>query len=176
MPVTVELRPARADDAEDVARIWREGWADAHLGHVPEALVAARTPASFAARAGERVADTTVATRRGAVVGFVMTTGDEVDQLYLDRAARGGGVGGALLRHAETTVRAAGHRRAWLAVATGNAAGRRFYAHQGWLDEGRFAHRAPVPGGAVEVDCHRFASPPRPPHDVSPAGTTTPGR
>ncbi|MGF0117404.1 TetR/AcrR family transcriptional regulator [Promicromonospora sp. Marseille-Q5078] len=51
MPVTAELRPARADDAEDVARIWREGWADAHLGHVPEALVAARTPASFAARA-----------------------------------------------------------------------------------------------------------------------------
>lgn len=157
----VELRPATADDAGAVARIWHEGWTDAHLGHVPDALVAARTPASFPERARERVADTTVAVRRGAVVGFVMVAGDEVDQLYLDRAARGGGVGGTLLRHADGAVRAAGHPRAWLAVATGNAPGRRFYARQGWTDEGRFAHRAPVPGGVVEVDCHRFTSPDR---------------
>ncbi|MCK9795912.1 GNAT family N-acetyltransferase [Isoptericola sp. 4D.3] len=158
---TGELRPATAADADAVAHIWREGWADAHLGHVPDALVAVRTPASFAERARDRVADTTVATRQGTVVGFVMVAGDEVDQLYLDRTARGGGLGGALLRHAEAVVRAAGHDRAWLAVATGNAAGRRFYARQGWLDEGRFAHRAPVPGGAVEVECHRFRSPGR---------------
>jgi len=157
----VELRPATADDAEDVARIWRAGWADAHLGHVPDALVAARTPASFPERARGRVADTTVAVRDGVVVGFVMTAGDEVDQLYVDRTARGGDVGGALLRHADQAIRAAGHPRAWLAVATGNAPARRFYARQGWVDEGRFAHRAPVPGGAVEVDCHRFTSPDR---------------
>lgn len=91
----------------------------------------------------------------------VMVTGDEVDQLYVDRAARGGDLGGALLRHAEQAIRGAGHRRAWLAVATGNAPGRRFYARQGWVDVGRFAHRAPVPGGYVEVDCHRFTSPDR---------------
>jgi len=156
-----ELRPATAGDADAVARIWHDGWRDAHLGHVPDALVAARTPASFPERARERVADTTVAVRRGVAVGFVMVAGDEVDQLYVDRAARGGDVGGALLRHAEQAVRAAGHPRAWLAVATGNAPGRRFYARQGWVDEGRFAHRAPVPGGAVEVDCHRFTSPDR---------------
>ncbi|MEL7974380.1 GNAT family N-acetyltransferase [Isoptericola sp. F-RaC21] len=157
----VELRPATRDDAAAVARIWREGWADAHLGHVPDALAAARTPGSFAERARERVADTTVAARRGVVVGFVMVAGDEVDQLYVDRTARGGDVGGALLRHAEASIRAVGHERAWLAVATGNAAGRLFYARQGWVDEGRFAHRAPVPDGDVEVDCHRFVSPAR---------------
>jgi len=159
MPTTDGLRPATTEDTEAVARIWREGWADAHLGHVPAALAAARTRASFGERAGERVADTTVAVRQGSVVGFVMVAGDEVDQLYLDRAARGGGLGRALLQHAEAAVRAAGRRRAWLAVATGNAAGRRFYARQGWEDEGRFAHRAPVPGGVVEVDCHRFVGP-----------------
>ncbi|MFC7876747.1 GNAT family N-acetyltransferase [Isoptericola sp. NPDC057391] len=155
------LRPATAGDADAVARIWREGWADAHLGHVPDALAAARTPASFRERALERAADTTVAVRGDDVVGFVMVAEDEVDQLYVDRAARGGDVGGALLRRAEQDVRAAGHPRAWLAVATGNAPGRRFYARQGWVDEGRFAHRAPVPGGTVEVDCHRFTSPDR---------------
>ncbi|MFE5311307.1 GNAT family N-acetyltransferase [Isoptericola sp. NPDC056605] len=157
----VELRPATADDTDAVARIWREGWADAHLGHVPAALVAARTPASFPERARGRVADTTVAVHGGAVVGFVMIAGDEVDQLYVDRAARGADVGGTLLRRAAQAVRDAGHSRAWLAVATGNAPARRFYARQGWVDEGRFAHRAPVPGGAVEVDCHRFTSPGR---------------
>ncbi|MFE5291812.1 GNAT family N-acetyltransferase [Isoptericola sp. NPDC056618] len=160
-PGPVELRPATPADTEAVARIWHEGWADAHLGQVPDALVAARTPTSFPERARERVADTTVAVRQGAVAGFVMVAGDEVDQLYVDRAARGADVGGALLGHAAQAVRDAGHPRAWLAVATGNAPGRRFYARQGWLDEGRFVHRAPVPGGTVEVDCHRFASPDR---------------
>lgn len=56
---------------------------------------------------------------------------------------------------------AAGHRRAWLAVATGNTGARRFYARQGWVDDGPFVHQAPVPGGSVAVDCHRFVSPRR---------------
>ena len=48
------LRPARPEDAEAVAAIWRAGWRDGHLGHVPDALVAVRTPESFSARAAER--------------------------------------------------------------------------------------------------------------------------
>lgn len=152
-------RRAAVDDIEVVARIWQEGWAEAHLGRVPAPLVAARTPASFVERARERVQDTIVATRDGIVAGFVMTSSDEVDQLYLDRAARGSGLARMLLREAERTIRAGGYERAWLAVATGNVPARRFYARQGWIDAGRFAHRAPVPGGTVDVDCHRFVSP-----------------
>lgn len=87
------LRPARPGDVAAVARIWGEGWVDAHLGHVPAALVAARTPTSFAERARDRVVDTIVAERHGAVVGFVMLDEDQVDHLYLDRAARGGASG-----------------------------------------------------------------------------------
>lgn len=158
---TVQLRRATSADVEDIAHIWQEGWVDAHLGHVPEALVAARTPASFAKRADERLADTIVATRTDAVIGFVMIDRDQVDQLYLHRSARGRGVGAALLGAAERSVIAAGHRRAWLAVATGNAGARGFYERQGWIDDGPFVHQAPVPGGSVAVDCHRFVSPPR---------------
>ena len=55
------LRAATAADADAVARIWREGWRDGHLGHVPAALVEVRTPESFAQRAADRVADTAVA-------------------------------------------------------------------------------------------------------------------
>jgi GNAT superfamily N-acetyltransferase len=90
-----------------------------------------------------------------------MIDGDQVDHLYLDRDARGGGIGAALLEAAEQAVVAAGHRRAWLAVATGNTGARRFYERQGWVDDGPFVHQAPVPGGAVAVDCHRFVSPSR---------------
>ena len=157
----VELRPAVAADVDDIARIWRAGWADAHVGHVPAALVAARTPASFAERAHGFLVRTIVAVRADVVVGFVMIDGDQVDQLYLARVARGAGVGAALLDAAERIVLAAGHRRAWLAVATGNEAARRFYSRQGWIDDGPFSHPAPVPNGTVAVDCHRFVSPPR---------------
>ncbi|MFC9558537.1 GNAT family N-acetyltransferase [Agromyces sp. NPDC056965] len=157
----LELRPATASDAGDIARIWREGWLDAHLGHVPRELVEARTADSFAARAAGAIASTIVATRADAVAGFVMIVEDQVDQLYLDRSARGGGVGAALLGEAERRVIASGHAHAWLAVASGNAPARRFYERQGWIDDGPFVHGAPVSGGVIDVDCHRFRSPER---------------
>lgn len=139
-----------------MARIWEAGWRDAHLGHVPDELVAVRTPASFATRAAERVGDTAVAEVGGEVVGFVMVLGDEVDQVYLDRSHRGGGVAALLLTEAERRVAAGGHVRAWLAVVTGNARARRFYERRGWVDEGAFDHGAPVGTGTIPVPCHRY--------------------
>jgi hypothetical protein len=43
----VQLRPATTADLAAIARVWRQGWVDGHEGHVPAALVAERTPASF---------------------------------------------------------------------------------------------------------------------------------
>src|SRR6266545_5883082 len=80
---TVVLRPARQDDSEAVAGIWRQGWRDGHLGHVPDELVAVRTPESFASRAAQRVGDTVVAVVDDAIAGFVMVVGDEVEQVYV---------------------------------------------------------------------------------------------
>ncbi len=54
---SVDLRPARPGDAAAVAAIWAAGWPDGHLGNVPAALVAARSPESFRTRAAERVGD-----------------------------------------------------------------------------------------------------------------------
>src|SRR3954447_6088324 len=84
----VALRPATSADADAVAQIWREGWHDGHLGHVPAALVAVRTPGSFLQRAADRVGDTTVAVVDGDIAGFTMVTGDEVDQVYVARPRR----------------------------------------------------------------------------------------
>ena len=123
---SAELRPATEADAAEVARIWRDGWRDGHLGHTPPALVEARTDASFDHRAMERVPQTTVATVDGDVVGFAVVVDDEAEQVYVDRAARGTGIAGLLLAEVERQVAADGHSRAWLAVASGNARARRF--------------------------------------------------
>jgi hypothetical protein len=60
----VTLRFALPEDASAVADIWRSGWRDGHLGHVPDELAAARTPASFDTRAAEQVGDTVLRHRR----------------------------------------------------------------------------------------------------------------
>ncbi|HWM72632.1 MAG TPA: GNAT family N-acetyltransferase [Nocardioides sp.] len=153
------IRPATADDAAAVARIWEAGWRDAHLGNVPDELVRVRTSETFRTRAAERVADTAVATVGDEVAGFVMVADDEVDQVYVDQSHRGGGVAGLLLAEAERLVAAGGHARAWLAVATGNRRARRFYERQGWTDNGAFQHQAPVGDGSIAVPCHRYVRP-----------------
>ena len=153
------IRPATAGDPAAVAEIWRAGWRDGHLGHVPHELVAVRTDESFATRAAERVADTTVAERGGEVAGFVMVVGDEVEQVYVDVRHRGSGLAAALLAEAERQVAADGHAEAWLAVVAGNARARAFYERQGWRDEGAFSYAAAGPRGPIPVPCRRYVKP-----------------
>ncbi|MCE7006641.1 GNAT family N-acetyltransferase [Kibdelosporangium philippinense] len=138
----VDVRPATAEDAPKVAAIWYQGWQDGHLGNVPDALTAARTKESFWQRAPKRVEDTTVAIVGGAVAGFVMVVGDEVEQVYVSAEHRGSGVAALLIKEAENQVARNGHDRAWLAVVPGNTRARKFYERNGWVDEGPFDHQA----------------------------------
>ncbi|MEV4239812.1 MULTISPECIES: GNAT family N-acetyltransferase [unclassified Nocardia] len=150
------LRLARPEDAESIAAIWYEGWRDAHLGNVPDELIAVRPQESFGVRAAERIDDTVVAIIADQVAGFVMTLDDEVDQVYLSRHHRGTGIAASLLGAAEARIRAGGHSRAWLAVVPGNTRARAFYTRNGWVDEGLFSHQAPGPDGPVSVPAHRY--------------------
>jgi len=152
-----DLRPATAEDAEAVAAIWHAGWRDGHLGNVPAELVAVRTPESFRTRAAARVGDTVVATVEDAVAGFIMVDGAEVEQVYVAAGHRGSGVARLLLAEAERLVATGGHPRAWLAVVAGNERARRFYAREGWTDEGPFEYPAGFDGGTVAVPAHRYA-------------------
>ncbi|WP_274622877.1 GNAT family N-acetyltransferase [Paractinoplanes aksuensis] len=152
----MELRAAEPEDAPAVAAVWAAGWRDGHVGHVPEALVRARTERSFGVRAGERVADTTVAVVDGVVAGFVMVVAEEVEQVYVGTSFRGSGVAGVLLAEAERLVAAGGHDSAWLAVVPGNARARRFYERSGWVDAGAFDYEAAHEDGAVVVPCRRY--------------------
>jgi GNAT superfamily N-acetyltransferase len=148
----IDVRPATAEDAARVAEIWYRGWQDGHVGNVPDDLTAARTKESFWERAPQRVEDTTVAIVDGAVAGFVMVVEDEVEQVYVSADHRGSGVAATLIKAAEDHVARNGHERAWLAVVPGNARARRFYERSGWVDEGRFDHRA----AGVSVPAHRY--------------------
>jgi GNAT superfamily N-acetyltransferase len=155
--VTALVRPATPDDAAAVAEIWRDGWRDGHLGHVPDALVAVRTDESFRTRAADRVDDTTVAVVGPEVAGFVMIDGDEVEQVYISSRHRGTGVADVLLAEAERQLREQGHEAAWLAVVDGNARARSFYERAGWRDDGEFDYSAAVEdGSSVTVPCRRY--------------------
>jgi ribosomal protein S18 acetylase RimI-like enzyme len=151
------LRPATADDAQDVAVIWCAGWRDGHLGGVPGELVAVRTPESFNRRAAERVRDTTVATIDGSVAGFMMVVGDEVEQVYVAAEHRGRGVAQLLLTAAERQVADNGFGEAWLAVVASNARARALYSRAGWIDQGLIDYQASGEAGPISVPAHRYA-------------------
>ena len=150
------LRPAAADDMSAVAEVWHRGWHDAHTGHVPDGLTAARTLASFRERAAGRCADTTVAEVDGLVAGFVMVVGDEVEQVFVDEAHRGTGVAGRLLDEAERRVAGQGYDEAWLAVVAGNARARAFYARRGWVDRGDLPYEVTAGGTTYVSPCRRY--------------------
>jgi len=152
----LRLRPAAAADTDAVVEVWSSGWRDAHDGHLPEALVAHRSEATFRARIPEILATTTVATVDDRAVGLVVTTHDEIEQLYVARAHRGTGVAAALLRHGEATI-AEVHHRAFLAVVEGNTRARRFYERNGWHDAGPFDYHAwTTADERIAVPCRRY--------------------
>jgi GNAT superfamily N-acetyltransferase len=150
------VRTATSNDVGAVARIWHVGWADGHVGHVPPELVRHRHEAQFVTRARERLGCTWVAESDGQTIGFVVVKGDEVEQLYVDRAARGTGVAAMLLRKAEMEIRSAGHRHAWLAVVAGNQRARSFYSRLGWRDSGPMSYLAETEAGPMAVPTHRY--------------------
>jgi GNAT superfamily N-acetyltransferase len=156
-PATAVLRPATGEDAEDITRIWHRGWPDGHLGHVPDALLRQRQRLDdFRGLVLDRIDTTTVATVGPQVGGFVTVHDDEIEQIYVDAAARGTGVAATLLAHGEATI---GRRfdRAGLAVVAGNARARRFYERLGWSDAGRVDYVARTTEGAtIPVPAHRY--------------------
>jgi putative acetyltransferase len=149
-------RRATADDVAAVARIWHIGWADGHVGNVPPELVQYRNATQFVSRARERLDTMWVVESRGQIIGFVVVKDDEVEQIYVDRAARGSGVAAMLLRKGEAEIRGAGHRHAWLAVVAGNQRARSFYSRLGWRDAGPFSYLAETEAGPLAVPSHRY--------------------
>ncbi len=154
--MALDLRAATEADIPRIAEIWGPAWRDGHLGGVPDELVRIRTPENFVQRSTDIQPQTTLAVVDGVTVGFVAVADDEIDQLFVDAAARGLGIADVLLRAGEDAIAAAGHAGAWLAVVATNARARRFYERNGWADDGEFSYTTDAAEGTIEVPCRRY--------------------
>ena len=153
------LRPATADDVDAIATLFHEGWHDVHPGRVPYGHTYRVTRVAShprAAKGGPVTAQPTVAGVDGTIAGFVMVSGDEAEQVYVDRGFRGSGAATLLLSEAERQIAAGGHDIAWLAVVRGNARAQAFYAKQGWVDEGDFDYPVTALGEHFISPCRKF--------------------
>lgn len=133
----VAIRPATVHDAEQVASMWLRSW-DCALPSVRRAhsddevrgwVRAVLLPAGrtwVAESAGERG-------DRGAVVGMLTTHDGWVDQLFIDPAAQGRGIGSALLALARVRAEARDPSGLQLWTFQVNARARRFYERHGFV-------------------------------------------
>jgi GNAT superfamily N-acetyltransferase len=149
----------RAADRRDVAplaALWWDGWQDAHRAILPPEVAADRTLASFHDRLMRNIASVRTIGDVGTPLGFSLVAGCELNQFYVGRAARGGGVAGALIGDAEARLRAAGARRAWLACAIGNDRAARFYERHAWRRAGVETITLPLGSGAFDLAVWRY--------------------
>ncbi|CAM5336127.1 GNAT family N-acetyltransferase OS=Streptomyces alboniger OX=132473 GN=CP975_08535 PE=4 SV=1 [Streptomyces alboniger] len=121
------IRRAVASDAAAVADVWLRAFAAALPG-----VRRAHTDDQVRSWLREVVVpgqETWVATVGGSVVGMMVLDGDDLDQLYLDPAWQGQGIGGRLVDLAKQ------RRPAGLALWTFqvNASARRFYERHGFI-------------------------------------------
>lgn len=144
------VRRATLADAGAVVRVWHDAWHDAHDGHVPEGLVAARTPITFEERVDGVLPRALVAEVDGVVAGFVAVLDEEVELLFVDAPHRGTGVATDLLAAAEA------RGATWLSVVAGNARARRFYERQGYADAGPDEETVTVHGATYVVLGRRY--------------------
>jgi GNAT superfamily N-acetyltransferase len=158
----MSARPATEAEIDHLARLWHEGWNDAHGKLAPEGLVRARTLELFRDRLVAALDDTRVVGPAGAPLGLCMIKDDELYQLYVARQARGTGVAAALIADGEGRLAARGFATAWLACAIGNDRAARFYEKCGWVMAREVVNRLETPAGVFEVAIWRYEKAVRP--------------
>ena len=149
-------RPPDPSETDLLARLWYDGWQDAHAAILPATLARARTRESFAERMTAALADVRVIGPEGAPLGFAMLKGDELYQFYLAAEARGAGVAAALIADAEARLSERGVETAWLACAIGNARAAKFYEKSGWHLARTMVSRLDTADGSFDLEVWRY--------------------
>lgn len=152
----ISIRDALLTEIGSLAKLWYDGWQDAHARILPEKLARLRTLESFEQRLERCLARVRVAGPAGTALGFCMIRGDELYQLYVSSKARGSGVAAALIVDAETRLSESGVRLAWLGCAIGNDRAARFYEKCGWRRSGVVTEQLEVPNGTFPLEVWRY--------------------
>lgn len=155
----MNIRRAELNEISALARLWYDGWRDAHLAILPEALARVRTLESFSGRMKARIDEVRVAGTPGAPLGFYMLKDDELDQLYVSAEARGAGFAAALIADAEQRLRESGVETAWLGCAIGNERAARFYEKSGWKRVGVYLSHLETVEGIFDLNVWRYEKP-----------------
>lgn len=155
----VTVRDAEASEIAALATIWFDGWRDAHEKLVPEELARQRTLKSFEERLMAALDRVRVAGPVDAPIGFCLTKGSELNQLYVCSQARGTGVAVALILDAERRLSTEGVAKAWLACAIGNERAARFYEKRGWIRTGTVIEQLEVESGSFPLEVWRYEKP-----------------
>lgn len=150
------VRAATSAEIDALAKLWFEGWQDAHAQILPVELKQVRTLESFRERLAAALQDVRTAGPEGAPLGLAITKGDELYQLYVSAAARGTGIAARLTTNALHRIRAKGHQRAWLACAIGNERAARFYEKVGWSRQRVMTSQLPIADGVFPLDVWRY--------------------
>jgi ribosomal protein S18 acetylase RimI-like enzyme len=131
-----EIRNPTPSELPALARLWYDGWQVAHAAHVPASLTAIRTFESFALRLSALINDIRVIGAPGTPLGFCITKGPEIYQIFVSSKAQGTGAASLLITDGLSRIRAAGHTNAKLDVNTQNARAIAFYEKMGWQRKG----------------------------------------
>jgi|SRR6185312_9994765 len=150
----IAIRRATPADADDLARIGRETFAET-FGHLypPEDLesflAASHAPSLYAELAGDAAHGLWIATRDGRAVAYAMAgpcglphpdvtaVCGELHRLYVRREAQGSGLGVKLLELALGWLERPG-RRLWIGVWSENVGAQRLYARYGFARVGAY--------------------------------------
>jgi ribosomal protein S18 acetylase RimI-like enzyme len=152
----MEPRPADERELDALARLWFDGWRDAHIAIVPPELTRLRTEQSFRERLQKRLGDVRAVGPHGSPVGFCMLKDDELYQLYVSAQARGSGVAAILIDDAEARLAERGVETAWLACAIGNNRAARFYEKRGWQRARTVLSQLDTPEGSFPLEVWRY--------------------
>jgi GNAT superfamily N-acetyltransferase len=152
----MKVRAAEAHEIDQLAKVWFDGWRDAHEAIVPAELTRLRTLESFKQRLTAALPDIRVVGPEGAPVGFSIVRGAELYQLFVAASARGTGVAAALMADAEATLSNRGIETAWLACAIGNDRAARFYEKSGWYLVGTMMNDAETSIGTFPLEVWRY--------------------
>jgi ribosomal protein S18 acetylase RimI-like enzyme len=152
----MEVRAARASEIDHLARLWYDGWQDAHAKILPPKLARFRTLESFRDRLAATLSEVRVVGPVGAPLGFCILKGSELYQLYVSSEARGSGVAAVLITDAEALLESRGVETAWLACAIGNLRAAKFYEKSGWHQAGAMVNLLETPEGEFPLEVWRY--------------------